>query len=128
MNCKTLFHSYKIKYLVVYIDETLSGNEHCEELTKKLSRANGMLAKASYFVPLLHNIYYATFSSIILYGYQVWGQSSQAVIDKTSLLQKKAVTILTFSNFQAHSNPLFKHFKVKDNIFLQNCLFVFVQD
>ena len=34
---------------------------------------------------------------------------------------------MTFSDFKAHSEPLFKKLKilkVKDNIFLQNCLFV----
>ena len=40
MNGKKLFHSNRIKYLGIYIDESLSGNEHCEELAKKLSRAN----------------------------------------------------------------------------------------
>ena len=51
----------------------------------------------------------------------------QTVIDKISLLQRKAVRLMTFSNFDAHSEPLFKELKIlkiKDNIFLQNCLFV----
>ena len=130
MNGTRLFHSKKIKYLGVYIDETLSGNEHGEELTKKLNRANGILSKVRHYVPLTHlkNIYYATFSSNLFYGSQVWGQSSQTLIDKISVLQRKAVRIMTFSDFQAHSNPLFnklKILKVKDNIFLQNCLFVY---
>ena len=61
------------------------------------------------------------------HGSQVWGQSLQTVIDKISLLQRKAVRLMTFSNFDAHSEPLFKELKIlkiKDNIFLQNCLFV----
>ena len=129
MNGKRLFHSNKIKYLGVYIDETLIGKEHSDELSKKLSRANGILAKARHFVPLSHlkSIYHATFSSNVFYGAQIWGQSSKTVIEKISVLQRKAVRILTFSDFQAHSNPLFKSLKilkVMDNIFLQNCLFV----
>ena len=54
-------------------------------------------------------------------------QSLQTVIDKISLLQRKAVRLMTFSNFDAQSEPLFKELKIlkiKDNIFLQNCLFV----
>ena len=105
------------------------GRDHCEEIIKKLSRANGILAKARHYVPLKHlkNIYFATFSSNVTYGSQVWGQSLQTVIDKISLLQRKVVRLMTFSNFDAHSEPLFKEpkiLKVKDNIFLQNCLFV----
>ena len=37
MNGTRLFHSKKIKYLGIYIDETLMGNEQCEEVAKKLS-------------------------------------------------------------------------------------------
>ena len=129
MNGKRLFHNNKIKYLGVNLDETLSGFEHCEEVSKKLSRANGILAKARHYVSLNHlkNIYYATFSSHLYYGCQVWGQSSQTIIDKISLLQRKSVRIMTNSDFNAHTDPLFKNLKilkVKDNLFLQNCLFV----
>ena len=75
----------------------------------------------------LKNIYYATFSSNLFYGLQVWGQTSQSITDKILLLQKTAVRIVSFCDFRAHSGPLFKHLKllkVHDNIFLQNCLFV----
>ena len=51
LNGKKLYPSKKIKYLGVYLDETLSGNSHCEELIKILNRANGMLVKARHFVP-----------------------------------------------------------------------------
>ena len=106
------------------------GRSHCEELVKKLSRANGILAKARHYVPINHlkNIYSATFSSNLFYASQVWGQSLQLVTDKLSILQKKAVRIMTFSDFRAHSEPLFKDLKilkVEDNIFMQNCLFVY---
>ena len=46
MNGKRLFHTKKKKYLGIYIDESLAGNEHCEELSKKLCRSNGILAKS----------------------------------------------------------------------------------
>ena len=41
---------------------------------------------------------------------------------------KNAVRIMTFSDFKAHSEHLFKKFEIlkfKDNIVLQNCLFVY---
>ena len=67
------------------------GNEQCEEVAKKLSRANGILAKSRHYVPLTHlkNIYYATFSSNLFYGLQVWGQTTQSITDRILLLQKK---------------------------------------
>ena len=125
LNGKRLIPSKKIKYLVVYL-----GESHCEELVKKLNRANGMLAKARHFVPLneLKNVYYAIFSSHLMYGCQIWTQKLLSITEKNSILQKNAVRIMTFSDFKAHSEPLFKQLailKFKDNVILQNCLFVY---
>jgi hypothetical protein len=108
----------------------LSGNVQCAELIKKLNRANGMLAKARHYVPDLElkNIYHAIFSSHILYGSQVWTPKLISVTDKISRLQKAAMRIMTFSEFRAHSEPLFKQLEIlkfRDNIAVNNCLFVY---
>ena len=123
LNGKRLLPSMKIKYLGVYFDEKLSGESHCEELIKKLNRVNGMLAKARHYVPLneLKNVYQAIFSSHLIYGCQIWSQKLLSVTDKISILQKNAVRIMTYSDFNAHSEPLFKQLdilKFKDNIVL----------
>ena len=96
---KTLTPSKYVKYLGIYLDEFLSGNTQCTELTKKLNRANGMLAKARHFVPELElkNIYHAIFSSHFLYGSQVWTSKLISVTEKISRLQKATMRIMTFS-------------------------------
>ena len=63
-----------------------------------------------------------------MYGCQIWTPKLLSVTDKISILQKNAVRIMTFSDFKAHSEPLFKQLnilKFKDNIVLKNCLFVY---
>ena len=127
---KTLIPSKFVKYLGVYLDEFLSGNTQCSELTKKLNRANGMLAKARHYVPEpeLKNIYHAIFSSHILYGSQVWTSKLISVTDKISRLQKAAMRIMAFSEFRAHSEPLFKKLEILkfcDSISVNNCSFVY---
>ena len=92
------FYHQKIKYLGVYLDENLSGESHCEELIMKLNRANGMFANARQFVPLNE---LKTFSSHLMFGCQFWTQKLLSVTDKMSILQKKAVRIKTFSDFNA---------------------------
>ena len=63
LNGTILKHTHAIKYLGVHLDETLSGNTHCIELSKKLSRANGILAKARHYAPNeLKSMYHALFS------------------------------------------------------------------
>ena len=129
LNGKRLIPSKQIKYLGVYLDEHLSGVAHCEELTKKLNRAIGLLAKARHYVPLnnLINIYYAAFSSHMSYGCQIWTQKHTQIINKISNIQKKAVRIISFADKREHSEPLFKRLKIlkfKDLLNQLNCTFV----
>jgi hypothetical protein len=128
---KTLIPTKVVKYLGIFLDEFLSGEAQCSELVKKLNRANGMLAKARHYVPELElkNIYHAIFSSHILYGSQVWTSKLISVTAKISRLQKAAMRIMTFSEFKAHSEPLFKKLEIlkfQDSITVNNCSFVYV--
>ena len=108
LNGTVLKHTHSIKYLGVSLDETLSGDQHCIELSKKLSRANGMLSKPRHYAPTeLRSMYYALFSSHLNYGSQVWGQTNNIYINKISLLQKAALRIITYSNFRVHTSSLF---------------------
>ena len=62
------------------------------------------------------------------YGSQIWGQSINTYIDKVSIIQKNAVRIITFADFNAHTDPLLKKInilKIKDHVTLQNCLLVY---
>ena len=129
LNGHKIFPSKYIKYLGVYLDETLNGEFHCNMLVKKLKRANGMLCKARHYIPNedLKTLYSAIFSSHLIYGCQIWGQVTNNCNIKVFKLQKRALRIITFSDFNAHSSPLFaamQILKLEDQIFLQNCLFV----
>ena len=130
MNGHRLFPSEYIKYLGIYLDSTLSGKQHCNILSTKLKRANGMLCKIRHYVPKdeLKSIYYAIFSSHMTYGCQVWGQKSNAVhIKLISNLQDKAIRIINFKPYRSTRNPLYKDSKIlklEDFIRLQNCLLI----
>ena len=88
-----------------------------------------MLCKARHYVPSneLISIYYAIFSTHLVYGCQVWGQNINIFTEKVFKLQNRAMRILAFSDFHANADPLYKiHnvLKLNDLIALQNCLFV----
>ena len=73
-------------------------------------------------------LYYAIFYSHLKYGCQIWGQNSNIHNEKVFSLQNRAVRIITFSDFRAPCNPLYaslKILKLKDQIYLQNCLLVY---
>ena len=129
MNGHRLYPSLSIKYLGMHLDETLNGAFHTKILSKKLKRANGMLCKARHYVPKddLKNLYFAIFSSHLIYASQIWGQVTNTFNQKIFKLQNRALRILSFSDFRADSNPLYSNLsilKLRDQIVIQNCLFV----
>ena len=99
-----------------------------ELVLQTLARSLGMLSKVRHYVSKieLKNIYHAIFESHLRYGCQIWyqfgTQTTRAKIDK---LQKKALRIMSFSDFRDPSSPLFKDWKIlkmKDLVQMQNCL------
>ena len=129
LNGKRLIPTDHIKYLGVYLDETLSGFAHHNVLSKKLHIANSMLAKCRDFVSIkeLKSIYHAVFSSHLIYACQIWGLSDNKYKDKIFKIQKNSLRIMTRAGFNAHTSPLFKSLdilKISDQITLLNCLFV----
>ena len=129
LNGTRILPTDSIKYLGIYLDNTLSGFTHCSQLLPKLRRSVGMLAKARHYLDTkeLLAIYHATFASHLSYGCQIWTQHNNPLINKIISIQKNALRTLTFSEIKAHTNPIFKALKIlkfKDQIELFNCLFV----
>ena len=103
-----------VKYLGMYIDKYLSWDFHFHELSKTLSRANGILSKVRYNAPseTCLQVYYAIFFSHLIYGCNVWGLTTQENVNKIEVLQKKCVRILTFSPFNSCTNHFFTNLKL----------------
>ena len=119
-----------IKYLGMYIDKYLDWNHHIHEISKKLSRANGVLSKLRYNASLdmRLQVYYATFFSHLTYGCNIWGLTSEENIKKIEVLQKKCVRIINFAPFNSHTNDLFidlELVKVRDLIAMSQLKLVY---
>ena len=121
-----------IKYLGVKIDQNLYFSSHIADLTLKLSRSNGMLAKIRHYVnkETLLSIYHAIFSSHLMYGCQIWGNSSNLCTNKIISLQNKAMRIIHFQNSRTNADLLYyisNILKIQDQIKFLNCQFVWDQ-
>ena len=94
---KKIEPSTHVKYLGILVDSFLNWNIHINELSTKLSCAFGMLAKIRHYINVktLSMVYHGIFSSLFLYGSQIWGQSNQSV-SKMEKLQNKALRIINF--------------------------------
>ena len=125
-----LFPADNIKYLGMYIDKYLSWDFHIQQLSKKLSRANGVLSKLRHNTPIetCIQVYYAIFYSHLIYGCSIWGLTTEENLNKIEILQKKCLRIMSFSDFNSHTNPLFielKLLKVRDIIKLHQLKLVY---
>ena len=98
-----------VKYLGLFLDKNMSWDFHINQLSKKLSRANGILAKIRHFLPtkIIISVYYSIFYSHIIYGCSVWSLTTKLNIDIITVLQKKCIRIINFAPFNSHTNELF---------------------
>lgn len=121
-----------VKYLGIYLDEFLVGSTHCILLHSKLQRANGMLAKARHFLcnntNTLLSLYYSIFSSHMVNGCQVFGQTDSKFVKKIQVLQNNALRLISFADsFRDHVSHIYKNLnilKFRDFVSLQNLLFI----
>ena len=119
-----------VKYLGVYIDEHLNWKHHINYVCNKLKRANGALSKLRHYVneKTLTSLYYSLFHSHVSYAAKIWGQRQTVPAHRVLILQKQALRIMSFSDFRAHSFPLFLRFKFlsfSDFVKYSNILFIF---
>ena len=105
---KKIEPSSHVKYLWILIDSFLNWNFHIDELSTKLSCAVGMLAKIRHYIneKTLSMVYHGIFSSLLIYGSQIWGQSNQSV-SKMEKLQNKALRIINFKPLRYSVNSLY---------------------
>lgn len=113
LNGKRLFFTEDVRYLGVQIDQHLTWDSYLKSLAKKLRRANGSISKLRHLLSrnVLISIYYALFHSHLSYALQIWGQALPST-SRVFKLQKSAVRLITFSNFDSHSKPLFDILKI----------------
>ena len=125
---KRLYPTDSVKYLGVRIDENLNWKHHVSDIAIKLNRSNALLLKIRNFVNVktLKTIYYTIFDSHISYANVIWAQNPNAV-NRVSVLQKKALRIISSQPRDCYLSPLFKKqnlLKFEDKIQLENVLLV----
>ena len=82
-----------VKYLGVYLNDSLTWETHFKNLIPKLNRAIGLLSKVMHYMPkfLLKTIYYSLFNSHLIYASQIWGQIETKLFQQVVKLQNQAI-------------------------------------
>ena len=102
------------KYLGIIMDKHLTWKEHIHYLNIKLTRALGIISKLRYNVPqhLLITIYSAFFKPHIEYCVNIWSCTCNTNLQPINVSMKKAIRLITFSKFDAHTDPLYKSLNI----------------
>ena len=95
-----------MKYLGIIIDNKLNWKGHIAELTKKLSRAVGLIYKIRHMCPtaVLRSLYFSLFHSHLSYGLVLWDTANQSYIDKIRTLQNRALKAIAFTSNDINTN------------------------
>ena len=97
-------------FLGLHLTSNLTWNTHVQEISKKLSRVIGILYKLQSYFPrrILLLLYNTMMLPHINYCLLSWGKQGNNILK----LQKKAVRIITSGEYLAHTEPIFKNWKV----------------
>ena len=116
---KKVLSTLAFSYTVISI-----GKNKSNKFQKKISRGIGVLRKIRHFVDTktLVQLYHAIILPFFSYGCIVWGNTYDHNIKPLQIIQRKAMRLITFSKFDAHTSPLFAKLnlvRLQDHIKLQ---------
>ena len=96
-------------FLGLKINNSLGWGDHILHISNKISKSIGILKKLSkvFNTATLRSLYFSLIYPYLTYCTLVWGNAGATQLNKPLLLQKRAVRIITLSNFLAHTKPLF---------------------
>ena len=98
------------KFLGVILDDKLLWKSHIEYICNKISKGMGILIKARKVLGTgaLVTLYNTLVKPYFTYCNIIWGNTYKKYINKVQILLKKIIRIITFSEFNTHTEPLFR--------------------
>ena len=104
----TIKNVKETNYRSLQIDRHLTWKTHVDTISRKVSRALGVLKHAKKFLPqnILKNLYISIIEPHSRYCSSVWGYCSTTYINRLQKLQNRAVSVITNSAFDTPAKPL----------------------
>ena len=97
------------KFLGLFFDGELSWNYHIDEVTNKISKMSGVLAKGRHYLSLktLQTLYNTMVYPCLSYCNIIWTSTYSTSLELLFMIQKKIVRIITFSKYRNESKGAF---------------------
>ena len=83
-------------------------------IENKISKSIGIIYKARNYVNrhTLRNLYYTFVYPYLIYCVEVWGNTCDSYLEPLILKQIQCIRTITFSQFKAHTEPLFQELNI----------------
>ena len=100
------------KYLGIEIDSSLSFTNQINKIEAKISTALGILFRLQHFAPkqIVISIYYSLVYPHLCYGIIVWGSTSNYLLNRLQVLQKKCLRVIKGWQFKQKIKPLYEKY------------------
>ena len=116
-------HSYDViqrvdntKFLGIFYDYRMSFKHHVNHLVQRLSRASALIYQLKELMPsfVLKTLYHAHVGSQLNYCNIIWSGAYVTNLMPLIILLKRIIRNITYSDFLAHTAPLFREAKILD--------------
>lgn len=103
-----------VKFLGVHIDNNLDWRFHVKHCQSKLSSGLYILNRVKRLLPpkIMKSLYFNMIQSYLQYGTVVWGSTKQKYLRRLQIQQNKAIRIITLSEYNASTTPLYKSLNI----------------
>jgi len=103
-----------IKFLGVVLDQNCTWKDHIDYIAKKISKCLGILTKARKVLTTtsLVTLYNSIIKPYFTYCIIIWGNTCKTYIKPLEILHKKILRIITFSDYNTHTRPLYEQLKI----------------
>jgi hypothetical protein len=115
MNNQKITRVYQTKFLGIIIQANLKWDAHIGLLKNKISKSVGILNKVKNLLatPHLKLLYQTLIEPYLNYCCIIWANPEKTILLETlHKIQKRAVRIILYTDYRAHSSPLFKRLNI----------------
>ena len=129
IECLNKSKDQSFRFLGLILDPNLTFKHHINKTASKMSQGLYILRRVQNLLPekYLRMLYFSLINSHIYYALPAYSCASNSALKPIILLQKKAVRIISKSNYRAHTDPLFKKLKIlKFEDMIKFCQFDFM--
>ena len=102
------------KFLGVLFDEHLSWKPHINYLNNKIARQIYTLKQCKHMLDTntMRTLYFSLIHPHITYGILAWGSANKSYLQRTNILHKRAIRMISKSHYNSHTEPIYKKLNI----------------